>query len=92
LTNAKDAFLERKILKPKITISFTRNLVSVVDNAGGIPVEILKRIYEPYFTTKEGSSGIGLYMSKMIVEKNMNATLTVEQNTDGTEFEIYFKD
>ena len=92
MTNAKDAFLERKILKPKITISFTRNLVIVVDNAGGIPVEILKRIYEPYFTTKEGSSGIGLYMSKMIVEKNMNATLTVEQNTDGTEFEIYFKD
>lgn len=92
LSNAKDAFLERKILKPKITISFSRNLVSVVDNAGGIPFEILKRIYEPYFTTKEGSSGIGLYMSKMIVEKNMNATLTVEQKTDGTEFEIYFKD
>ena len=90
LTNAKDAFLEREILKPKITISFNENLVSIADNAGGIPSEVLKRIYEPYFTTKEGSSGIGLYMSKMIVEKDMNARLTVENYLEGSLFKIIF--
>ena len=51
---------------------------------------MITRIFEPYFSTKEGSSGIGLYMSKMIVEKNMGATLSVENDSTGAEFTLTF--
>jgi len=90
LTNAKDVFLQREVISPKITITINKNYISVLDNAGGIPKEILHRIYEPYFTTKKGNSGIGLYMSKMIVEKDMEGKLTVENSLDGALFNIYF--
>jgi len=90
LNNAKDAFLQRKILNPKIIITFTRSRVSIEDNAGGIPFKVLNRIYEPYFTTKKGNSGIGLYMSKMIIEKHMEGKLSVENGLDGAVFTIIF--
>ena len=90
LTNAKDIFYQRKISSPKILITIDKHYISVLDNAGGIPKEILPRIYEPYFTTKTGNSGIGLYMSKMIVEKNMDAKLTVENYLEGALFKILF--
>ena len=60
---------------PKITITINKNSVMVVDNARGIEAKILTRIFEPYFSTKEGNSGIGLYMSKMIVERNIGGVL-----------------
>jgi len=90
LTNAKDIFLQREVISPKITITINKNYISVLDNAGGIPKEILHRIYEPYFTTKKGNSGIGLYMSKMIVEKDMEGTLTVENSFGGALFKMIF--
>ena len=91
LTNAKDMFLQREVILPKITITIDKNYISVLDNAGGIPKEILQRIYEPYFSTKKGNSGIGLYMSKMIIEKNMDGKLTVVNYLDGALFKICFK-
>jgi len=90
LTNAKDIFLQREVISPKITITINKNYISVLDNAGGIPKEILHLIYEPYFTTKKGNSGIGLYMSKMIIEKNMDGKLSVENGLDGAVFTIIF--
>jgi signal transduction histidine kinase len=91
LTNAKDVFIQRKINAPKIIISIDKNCISVLDNAGGIPEEVLPRIYEPYFTTKTGNSGIGLYMSKMIIEKDMEGELRVENYLEGALFKICFK-
>ncbi len=88
LSNAKDALIERVTKTPKITIIINKDRVSVEDNAGGIKEDVLKRIYEPYFTTKTGNSGIGLYMSKMIVERNLNAKLTVENTPHGAKFTI----
>jgi len=90
LTNAKDILIEREVRSPKITITINKNYISVLDNAGGIPKEILSRIYEPYFTTKKGNSGIGLYMSKMIIEKDMEGTLIVENSLGGALFKIIF--
>jgi len=92
LTNAKDAFLQRKILNPKITITIAKGEVSIEDNAGGISSEVLKRIYEPYFTTKEGNSGIGLYMSKLIIEKNMDGKLSVFNTLKGAVFKMSWAD
>lgn len=90
VNNAKDAILERKIMDGKITITLNNNSIFIEDNARGIEATILERIFEPYFTTKEQGegTGIGLYMSKMIIEKNMAGKLDV-QNTDlGAKFII----
>jgi signal transduction histidine kinase len=90
ISNAKDVLVEREIVKPKISIVINQKNVSISDNAGGILSQNLNKIFEPYFTTKENSSGIGLYMSKMIVERNMGGKLTVRNVEDGAEFRMMF--
>jgi signal transduction histidine kinase len=88
LSNAKDVLVERATKSPHITIVIDNNTIHVRDNAGGIKEDVLKRIYEPYFSTKEGNSGIGLYMSKMIVERNMGGTLNVKNRQEGACFTL----
>ena len=92
INNAKDAF--QKIIKDKlININIKQDNKSVQltisDNAGGIPIDIIEHIFEPNFTTKElgKGTGIGLYMSKMIIEK-INGTLIVNNNSNGAVFTI----
>ena len=83
ITNAKDALCSNvnkndRIIKI-IVNKFENNLVvNIVDNAGGIPQEVLPKIFEPYYTTKYKSAGtgIGLYMSKQIIEKHMEGQLS----------------
>ena len=88
LYNARDVLVERAIAEPMITLTVgqdaDRSLVTVQDNAGGITAEVMPRLFTPYFTTKGPAhgTGIGLYMSKMIIERNMRGTLTC-CNTDG---------
>ncbi|HJV67408.1 MAG TPA: ATP-binding protein [Geomonas sp.] len=94
LFNARDAFLERQTAKPTIAIYIRREdgkaVVTVADNAGGIPPAIIDRIFDPYFTTRgpEKGTGIGLYMSKIIIEKNIPGTLSVRNIPEGAEFRI----
>ncbi|MDR3581144.1 MAG: ATP-binding protein [Oryzomonas sp.] len=94
LSNAVDIFRERGIENPKVTITIghegERAVVAIADNAGGIPGEIMEKVFDPYFTTKSSQSGtgLGLFMSKSIIEKNMNGTLTVRNSGDGAEFKI----
>jgi C4-dicarboxylate-specific signal transduction histidine kinase len=66
------------------------SVVTITDNAGGINDEILGRIFDPFFTTKkpDKGTGIGLFMSKTIIEKHMGGRLTVRNSTDGAEFRI----
>ena len=66
------------------------SVVTITDNAGGINDDILGRIFDPFFTTKEPDkgTGIGLFMSKIIIEKHMRGKLTVHNSTDGAEFRI----
>jgi len=93
LSNAKEAILlHNQMLSGRVDIVITeqdgQGCVSVRDNGGGIPDEILDRIFEPYFSTKEKGSGIGLYMSKMIIEHNMNGGITAKNIEGGAEFTV----
>lgn len=94
ITNAKDVLIDKEIEKPWIKI-YTENyedkvILYVEDNGGGIEVEPRNRIFDPYFSTKNDSdgTGIGLYMSKTIVDKNMNGKLRVRDGEFGARFEI----
>jgi len=63
-------------------------IISVEDNGTGIDMFSIKKVFDPYFTTKEDSMGLGLYMTKMIVEKHMKGTIEVERLSQGTKFII----
>ncbi|UFS70447.1 ATP-binding protein [Geomonas sp. RF6] len=94
LMNARDVLLERNVGNPLVTVRAVtekgKAVVSIRDNAGGIPEEIVEKIFDPYFTTKESGkgTGIGLFMSKTIIEKNMGGRLTARNVGDGAEFII----
>ncbi len=96
INNAKDALLEREIQNPQILIkTFVKNsnkIVTIQDNAEGINIEPIDKIFEPYFTTKFSNSGtgIGLYMTKMIVEKNNAGKISVKNLHTGALFTIIF--
>jgi len=90
LTNARDILVERKIASPKILIEIDGFEVKISDNGGGVEVEKIQQIFEPYFTTKERGLGIGLYMSKMIVEKNMGGIIEVCNEGEGAVFRLSF--
>jgi len=91
LSNSKDAILEKQILQGKIEIMLGEKgpivWVAVRDNGGGIPEAVMARVFEPYFTTKEKGTGIGLYMSKMIME-HMHGTISARNVEGGTEFRL----
>jgi len=92
--NAEDALLSRKTISPRITIKCYSNaeksILEVRDNAGGIDESILDKIFDPYFTTKDehNGTGLGLYMSKMIVEEHCRGILSVHNSNEGAVFRI----
>lgn len=94
LLNARDAFEERPHEHPRVVIRVGgengRSVVTITDNAGGIDDAILPRIFDPYFTTKDQDrgTGVGLFLSKTIIEKNMNGRLTARNTGEGAEFRI----
>jgi signal transduction histidine kinase len=98
LNNSRDALVSNHIENKIITIKYgTNNLgvnyITIEDNAGGIPKDVLPKIFEPYFTTKfkNQGTGIGLYMSKMIIENQMGGKLEASNSTIGAIFKIEFK-
>lgn len=96
ITNSKDVLCEKSELSEKIIHIIVKQgketiFITVIDNGGGIKNDIIPRVFDPYFTTKHKSvgTGIGLYMSKQIVEKHMNGKITcknIRHKLGGKEF------
>lgn len=94
LKNSQEAFLEKNVQDPYINISASQEeetlTIVVKDNAGGISAEIIEKIFDPYFSTKENKNGhgLGLYMSRKVIEKHYNGQLKVSSTDHTTCFTI----
>lgn len=95
IKNAQDAFEEKGVKKPLIVIRTNQYegfvSISVEDNAGGISAEIIDTLFSPYTSTKkENGTGLGLYMSKTIIEEHCNGFIEVENTENGARFSFRF--
>lgn len=94
LNNAKDVLIKNKVVNPWVKIDLIQNekkvIITIEDNAGGIPENILPHIFDPYFTTKHQSqgTGLGLYMSYKIVTDNLSGSLYAKNGEFGAKFFI----
>jgi PAS domain S-box-containing protein len=94
LANARDVFKSRGPENPRVIVRAfaveNKTVVTITDNGGGIPEAIMDKIFDFYFTTNEsgGGTGIGLYMSRNIIEKNMGGTLRAVNTDVGAQFRI----
>ena len=94
LSNTRETCIERSVAEPVIHIRIfeenARSVVCIRDNCGGITDDVLPRIFDPYFTTRspDKGTGIGLYMSKVIIEQNMGGHLSAHNSKNGVELRI----
>jgi len=95
INNAKDAFVEngvqKRLIRIRILSSKEENRLEICDNAGGVPDEVIGKVFEANMTTKEEGkgTGIGLYMSRKIATKH-HAMLSVENREEGACFIVTF--
>ena len=98
LKNAQDNFKEKNIKNAKIMISTKdysdKSVLEICDNGGGIEEDVLSKIFDPYFSTKDdkNGTGLGLYMSKTIVEDHHNGKLDAFNKNEGVCFCIEVRD
>ena len=95
INNAKNKIIEKDIdfrKKAKIDINIKRtsnfNIIEIIDDGGKIDDKIINSIFEPYFTTKEEGTGIGLYMAKVIIKDKMRGTITAKNDENNVIFTI----
>ncbi|MDD2266983.1 nitrate- and nitrite sensing domain-containing protein [Sulfuricurvum sp.] len=98
INNARDAIddhvkkapIQHKFIHINVVRSTNEIIITVTDNGGGIPTEMLDTIFIPYISTKEEQqgTGLGLYMSKLIIERNMRGQLSARNTQLGAEFKI----
>ena len=94
IKNSKEALVENDIKERKILITIDEKddnaYITVCDNAGGIKGDIIGKIFNPYFSTKneKNGTGLGLYMSKTIIEKHLYGSIKAYNENGGACFEI----
>ncbi|MEN8146652.1 MAG: ABC transporter substrate-binding protein [Campylobacterota bacterium] len=94
IKNAEDALLEKAVEEPFVKITTYKQeeqyILEVSDNAGGIPEEIIESIFDPYFSTKKAKdgTGLGLYMSKTIIEEHCGGELHALNSSEGAVFRV----
>jgi len=94
ILNAKDAILEHGTTSGRIVVHAWseqgKSVVTITDNGGGVSEAIIGKIFDPFFTTKElgKGTGVGLFLSKIIIENNLGGLLTVRNIENGAEFRI----
>jgi signal transduction histidine kinase len=93
LNNAKDILIEKlednRNIKIVITHDKKHGIIKIHDNAGGVPTDVLPKIFDPYFSTKSNNgTGLGLYMSKTIIEEHLKGDLSVVNDNHGAVFTI----
>lgn len=94
INNARDVLVDRGISNRKISVGSVREgdlaRVVIADNAGGISIDIIDKIFDPYFTTRHKSqgTGLGLYMTRMILENKLGGQITVKNSHEGAVFQI----
>ena len=90
IKNSQDNFLLNNIQNPTIKIIIENYNIKICDNGAGIDKKILNKIFDPYFSTKDEKNGrgLGLYMSKTIIEKHHKGKLSVKNTDDGVCFNI----
>jgi PAS domain S-box-containing protein len=93
LKNAKDSIMSHRKDDGRVTIKLyeksNKSFLEILDNGGGIPADILPKIFDPYFTTKKQGegTGVGLYMSKKIIEK-MGGTIKASNTENGAKISV----
>ena len=96
ISNGNDVLLENNIEDKQIDITLSQNntqiLLTISDNGGGIADNVIDKIFDPYFSTKneKNGTGLGLYMTKLIIENHMNGIINVSNNDKGAVFIIMF--
>lgn len=93
LSNANDALrnTENPYIKVNVFSSDAEVVIEIEDNAGGIKKKNLEKVFEPYFSTKEEGTGIGLYLVKLIVEDSFEGKIEVENQKEGAKFTLFFE-
>ena len=90
--NAKDAFVNHNIENRKLSIKIDEDelfyMTEIIDTGGGIESSLLDKIFEPYFTTRQNGTGLGLYMTKVILE-NMHGNIKAENTGSGARFLLF---
>jgi len=97
ITNSRDA-LDGLMMEDKVIVLYAYRqddnyIIEISDNGGGIDFDIMDKIFNPYFTTKDQGkgTGIGLHMAKEIIQKDFNGSISVQNIEEGAEFQIVLK-
>jgi len=89
IKNGEDILVEKKVKNPEINIIIDGLSLMIEDNGGGIPDSIIEKVFDPYFSTKDkNGTGLGLYMSKIIIEEHCGGKIYVENTENGARFII----
>lgn len=93
LSNAIDALknIEKPLIHIDVDSTTAEVIIKISDNAGGIKKRDVEKIFNPYFTTKDNGTGLGLYLVKMIIEESFNGKVEVENKKEGVEFTLFLE-